>query len=500
MSKISEAEITSLNQSRRIAELEAQLNETEEMILDLRAEISQAHDQMDTVKNSNVYSSSFNEKDDLICCDITANEDWKITSPLTSPQFNNCHNITKQTPKNIAQVVSFFDCDSNLSSVILESKEPQLYRNGCTQRIRAFERNLLDEKLLYGNLANQLMPIKSDTDNEHEDKVETCALFSSNTDLDAMKNSDGLVKFLDHSTTVHDQPVKSCILQRKKSRNGKAKETLNSLHGNKDPKIQQQSSHISHQKNNSILGNEYENFGLSLPQNKPDKIKSVENFSMLDKKIQGDKNQALFVARRSIRKRKARYQDDDIDPSSLPPFLSRCKMNSIKHDSTFDLDCLGTESKAEINEDTFTELQMDRDPRSGHNAEGKDDALIEASEVVKHSGNATKFIGVANEFSTVSNSLNAETEDPTNGTASPVDRSSILHEISRKHKKKTATNQVVCSSPEGQTREEEKVDIKESAGESRRLSQVARQVGENFLSKISFFVILVNRTEICFRM
>ncbi|KAL8124435.1 hypothetical protein AgCh_012179 [Apium graveolens] len=388
-SATSEAEITSLNQSRRIAELEAQHNETEEMILDLRAEISQANDQLDTVKSSNVYSRSLNEKDNF------------------------------------------------------ESKEPQLYRNGCTQRIRAFERNLLEEKLLNVNLANQLTPIKSDTDKEHEHKVEACALFSSNRDLefDAIKNIDRLVKFPDHSSTVHHQPVKSCSLQRKKSRNGKAKATLNSLNGNKDPKIQQQSSHISHQKNNSIL------------------------------------------AGRSIRKRKARYQDDDIDPSSVPPFLSRCKMNSIKHDSTSDVDCLGTESKAEINEDTNTELQMDIDPRSRHNAEGKDDPLLEALEVVKLNGNATKVIGIANEFSTVSNSLNAKpkTEDPTNGTASHVDRSSVLHEFSMNHKK-TVANLVECFSPERQTREKEKADVKESAGESRRLSQVARQVSGNFLS------------------
>lgn len=482
----SEAEITSLNQSRRIAELEAQLNETEEMILDIRAEISLAHDQLDTVKSSNVHSSSFNEKDDVICCDIVANVDQQITSPLTSPQFNKCHNRTKQAPKDIAQVGNFFDYDPNLSSVMLESKETQLYRNGCRQRIRAFERNLLDEKLLYGNLANQPMPIKSDTfDNEHEHNVETCALFSSNRDLDAIKNPVRLVKFPDHSPTVQYQPVKSCILQRKKSQNGKAKATLNSLDGNKDPKIQQQSSDASHQKNNSMLGNEYESFGLDLPQNKPEKMKLVENFSMLDQKIQCDNYQSLFVARGSIRKRKARYQDDDIDPSSVPPFLSCCKMNSIKHDSTSDFYCLGTESKAEINEYTNTVLasrhvtavvKMDSDPRFGHNAEGKDDAFIEASEVVKHYSNATKSIKVANEFSTVSNSLNAKTEDPTNGTASHVDRSSVLHEFSRKHKKKTAINLVDCSSPEGQTKEEEKVDIMESAGESKGLSQVARQL------------------------
>ncbi|KAK1383720.1 hypothetical protein POM88_021455 [Heracleum sosnowskyi] len=172
-------------------------------------------------------------------------------------------------------------------------------------------------------------------------------------------------------------------------------------------------------------------------------------------------------------------------------------MNSIKHDSTSDLDCSGTESKAEINEETNTELQMIRVPRSGHN-EGN--AFIEASEVVKHNDNATKIIGVANEFSAVSNSLNAKTEDPTNGTASHVDWSSVLHEFCRKQKKKTATNLVECSSLEGQTREEEKVDIKESARESRLLSQVARQVGDNFLSRISFFVILGIRTKNCFRM
>ncbi|WOG93360.1 hypothetical protein DCAR_0312643 [Daucus carota subsp. sativus] len=475
----SEAHITSLNQSRRIEELEAKLNETEGKILDLRAKIGQAYDPLDAVKNNNVHLSNFDVKDDVICCEIAANEIQQIISPLTSSQFNKRHNLTVPTPKDIAQLEKSFNYERNLSSVILESKEPELYRNGCTHRIRAFEKNLLDEKQLCGNFGDELMPVKSDTlANEHNHNVETCALFSPSNDLGGMRNLVRLVELPDHSATVYNQPVKSCILQQEESQNGKAEATLHSLHGIKDLKIQQQCSDIPHQKNNSIMGNEYENYGLNLPQNKPDKMKLVEVFPKLDKKIDCDNNQAVFVPRRSIRKRKARYQDDDIDPSSVPPFLSRCKMNFINHDSTSDLDCLESEANAENNEEkdivlasrhVTAEVKIN-DPVFGQNAEGKDDDFIEETEVVKHSGYATKSIRSGKELSTVSDTLGAKTEEASNGAASHADRSSVLQKFSRKHKKEAATKLVERSSPKKQTSAEDKVDMKKSSKESRRLS------------------------------
>ena len=446
MSKTSEAQITSLYQNRRIEELEAKLNETEWKILDLRETIGQAYDRLDTVKNNNVHLSNFDEKDDVIC--------FEITSPLTSSQFNKCHNLTVTTPKDIAQLEKSFNYDRNLSSVIVKSKEPELYRNGCTHRIRAFEKNLLNEKQLCGNFGDELMPVKSEA-NEHKHNVETCALFSPSKDLDGMRNLVRLVELPDHSANVHNQPVKSCILQQEESQNGKADATLHSLHGIKDLKIQQQCSDIPHQKNNSIMGNEYENYGLNLPQNKPVKMKSVEVCPKLDKKIDCDNNQAVFVPRRSIRKRKARYEDDDIDPSSVPPFLSSCKMNFINHDSTSDLDCLGSKANAENNEEknivlasrhVTAEVKIN-DPVFGQNAEGKDDAFIEESELLKQSGYATKSIRFGKELSTVSDTLGAKTEEASNGAASHADRSSVLQKFSRKHKKEAATKLVERSSP-----------------------------------------------------
>ncbi|KAF2311391.1 hypothetical protein GH714_022223 [Hevea brasiliensis] len=40
-----------------------------------------------------------------------------------------------------------FVCNPDFASIVMRSKEPELYRNGCTQRIRAFERHLLGRNL-----------------------------------------------------------------------------------------------------------------------------------------------------------------------------------------------------------------------------------------------------------------------------------------------------------------------------------------------------------------
>ncbi|GJR55113.1 hypothetical protein Tco_1405634 [Tanacetum coccineum] len=96
--KTTEAETASLGQKKRINELDAKLNKTEEVIVDLRSEIRKAREQLEQVKNSHMLHS------DAI----------KIANP----------------GKDTVHI----------------SKEIELYRNGYTPRIRAIERNLVDGK------------------------------------------------------------------------------------------------------------------------------------------------------------------------------------------------------------------------------------------------------------------------------------------------------------------------------------------------------------------
>lgn len=495
--KTTEAEVTSLTQRRRIEELEAQLNEAEEMILDLRAQLRQAYDQLDKEKNNLVNGP--NEKDNVPLCEITTNKKHITTSPfsLSPPQSNKCCDSTKQSLTEIGQFENFFVDDPALSSVILKSKEPELYRNGCTQRIRAIERNLGEEKLPYVDVSDQHMLIKSDPFiNAHEHNVETCTFKSTNAHMDVMKIPSGSVKVCINSTAVKVQPVKDHKLPRKKSLYGKAKSTSRRFRQNQPHNTQQPSLDISHHKKNSDVGNNNDNSGNTLPLNKPEKINLVKNFSELEGKLPHDNGEAVFMPRRSLRKRKVRYQDDDIDPSTVPSVLSNCKMNSVNHNVTSVLDCLETDSEAGIKEEAdfalasrnvSVDTKLDRDSRLMLNAEGKDANLLDESKLAKQDSNAAESIQMDNVISAFSNSFDAETSEATNGAPSHVDKSRVLtYTFSRKCKKEPLTNVVESSSLGGDRRAGEKVKISPevqksslvdgSSRESRRLVQVARQL------------------------
>ncbi|KAJ8546287.1 hypothetical protein K7X08_018870 [Anisodus acutangulus] len=62
-----EAESLSQNQQRRIDELEAQLNEAEGLIIDLRAELHDVHEQLNEVKNKHFHYLRPHGKEDLVC-------------------------------------------------------------------------------------------------------------------------------------------------------------------------------------------------------------------------------------------------------------------------------------------------------------------------------------------------------------------------------------------------------------------------------------------------
>lgn len=101
-----EAEKSSVNQKKRIDELDAQLNETEEVIVNLRAELRNAHERLEEAKNSHMHQSN-------------------------EPSENNHMDNSETTPlKN----------NPNINE--------KLYRNGYTHRIRAIENNVVDEKCI----------------------------------------------------------------------------------------------------------------------------------------------------------------------------------------------------------------------------------------------------------------------------------------------------------------------------------------------------------------
>ncbi|KAJ7974479.1 Nuclear mitotic apparatus 1 [Quillaja saponaria] len=225
--KTTEAEMTSLRQQRKIDELEAQLHEAEDVVTDLRMELKQVWHKLEMVKNSQV--QPFNAPTAI---QVASSQNNAVLVPIISSPNRNlealatfdvnnsalngrgsdgeCCNATKQTKKScVSQLENYYVHDSDFPSIIMRRKEPELCRNGCTQRILAFERNLSEEKFPTGNADNQHVAIKNKLIVKASDKEDgKCDLQYSVT-----KNRE----IIENSSTEVRKPVKICRKRKRKT-------------------------------------------------------------------------------------------------------------------------------------------------------------------------------------------------------------------------------------------------------------------------------------------
>ncbi|KAG6386134.1 hypothetical protein SASPL_155025 [Salvia splendens] len=150
--KTSEAEAAALNQQKKIEELEAQLQEAEDIVSDLRKELGEVQAELERLKKSSL--QNVNE----VPTTINSYESSKYHHLNNGYESAGASEITTPNPRQQKECseccYSEKDCtcsshirDRDLPSIALRDsyKEPGLYRNGCTQRIRACEGNLLDK-------------------------------------------------------------------------------------------------------------------------------------------------------------------------------------------------------------------------------------------------------------------------------------------------------------------------------------------------------------------
>ncbi|XP_022954787.1 uncharacterized protein LOC111456942 [Cucurbita moschata] len=157
-SKVSKAETVSSNQKKKIEELEAQLEEAEDIVRELRAQLQEVQDELEHVRNKKVVSQ---DKQNL-ASNVASREDlpnsherivpYSINSTLNGTCIDSWPESKNELQMDNGQVHRDF------ASMVMRSKEPKLYRNGCTQRVRAFERKLIDRKVC---LAGQAENVKS---------------------------------------------------------------------------------------------------------------------------------------------------------------------------------------------------------------------------------------------------------------------------------------------------------------------------------------------------
>lgn len=160
-----------MSQQRKYDELESQLNEAEGIILDLRAELNQAQEQLDEAKNRKMPAKRQNEENaeehSIPPKGIYSGYEL-FTSPFNSgPEFNTaggnnllldwstldqkCCSPAKQS------VTSNSECDvysGDNHPVLDQVKEPERFRNGCTQRICATETSVVQERFPVGEKLN----------------------------------------------------------------------------------------------------------------------------------------------------------------------------------------------------------------------------------------------------------------------------------------------------------------------------------------------------------
>ncbi|KAM1026056.1 hypothetical protein ACFX13_039746 [Malus domestica] len=136
-SKDDKAKTMSLSQQEKIDELEAQLQEAEDIVKELREELSEVQAQLEKARSNPRQSDEQNLQGNTAA-----------RGSITS-QLNSISNGTYDSLKD-----NYCVCNPDFASLVVRSKEPELYRNGCTQRIRAFESNLLDEKFSLSGLVD----------------------------------------------------------------------------------------------------------------------------------------------------------------------------------------------------------------------------------------------------------------------------------------------------------------------------------------------------------
>ena len=530
--KTTEAELMSLSQQRRIEELEAQLQEAEDVITDLRAELKQIGDDLDKVKGSQVKplsgqipeeNASFSEKSAPFSssgCENVATSDVKDMPINRRVLDGKCCSAIKQIQNvNACDLDNFDPNKSDIASIIMRSKKPELYRNGCTQRIRAFERKLLDENLTPSGYVERGNSLKENEIIIRATDKEDCNLLNYKCDKVEVdkKLSQGERK----------KPVKRRTLRRRKARFGKVK-TLRRCHHGQQVKSGQPCSVLCHCKMNSLNENDRFNEGVcTLPSNRVGSVDMRTASDGLRENLQRescDNKDPLKILYKGKRKRKTKTSNDVDISSTCPsdqltkpcqpsPVLSRCRTfayllnGGIKSVDDQSITC---ENEAKLKPLTrldsgLTLIKSDVNPVSGSNSDinktGHDQDAAEKDVestnqhvvVKQEKGFAEDLRFSSSEFnieriilSTNSDVDNIKPPERSEESPCPVDNNRLLkYTFQRKRKKEATGSPDEIASPEKRSVKRKTVEehiapdpqkLDGLSRDSRRLVQVARQV------------------------
>lgn len=327
-----EAEITSLNEKRRINELEAQLDEAEGVIIDLRAKLSLFQDQLDDMKSKNMHSLRQAEKVVIHSQDKTYETEKSHFAPfksfselerktLTSEVLastsehsilgHECFLLAKETATPNPEL-NHHPVHEPLASVMSKSKEPEHSRNRCTQRICEFETELVDVKLNSTDEVISLLESKSTKRKEEQNKLISSLPIHR---TDKFNEMDISVK-----RAADDQSVKLQKVCRRRTCNRRSKAISCKYKSGHVVKPRRTSFATSHCKSHSNVHRP------GCISTNATNISEADYASGLEAKGHIVKLRTVSVMRRSVRKRKIRNWDG---------FATSCRLN-VSHSCQYD--------------------------------------------------------------------------------------------------------------------------------------------------------------------
>lgn len=208
-----EAEVTSLTHKRKIDELEAQLDEAEDVITDLRTELKLVRDKLKKVKNNQLQPWNGQITEDDADSQKTVTIEATVPSTLSSGHESVTSSDIDDTLSNQRimddRCCSTIQQPDDLGGSHVEnleiaphviSKEPDLPINGIAQRIHAFESNLLEGKLPpLGDMEGQLAISNELTTKTSSKGASECIVPSSKT-ISKSASAEEMKKPLDFRT------------------------------------------------------------------------------------------------------------------------------------------------------------------------------------------------------------------------------------------------------------------------------------------------------------
>ncbi|KAL3720204.1 hypothetical protein ACJRO7_005090 [Eucalyptus globulus] len=333
--KMAEAEKTSVSQRGRIQELEAQLREAEDKILDLRGELKNAQDELEKANKNQIGQNpeelSFSRKDGTpenhvnsfqSIVPYSSDSELETVAPLEGVSLINqardhrsCNGRNQARQLVDRPLEDDRDQSPDLASIIMaRRKEPELYRNGCTQRVRAFEGHMLDRTL-----------------GAVETSTEACALDCKRTDKAYMEETLEVAqklpgKELNKTSKVPTRRRRGAQLRKYKATSQRPSSSMLM----KCSQTSVFSDCKSRSTNDSFKSGEVAHSGVSL---RDEKVKELKNPLGLQDMLQSNRNYlSNSIVLKGKRKKIARGRKclpDQLTSTTKPSILRHCKADQL---------------------------------------------------------------------------------------------------------------------------------------------------------------------------